>query len=75
MSCVWLVDALKGYFGFMPAQLPDKEKEFTILQSTDVSYFPKEAVNEATIRLMMMETLKFTGVICCGTMFSKTCFL
>ena len=50
-SVMYLVDALKSYVSFTPAQLTDKEEELTILHSMDISDFLKEAVNEATIRI------------------------
>ena len=50
-SVMYLVDALKSYVSVAPAQLTDMEEEFTSLQSMDISDFPKEAVNEATIRI------------------------
>ena len=50
-SVMFLVDALKSYVRFKPAQLTDIEEAFTILQSMDISDFPKEAVNEPTIHI------------------------
>ena len=50
-SVMYLVDAVKSYVSFTPAHLTHMEEEFTILQSMNVNDFPKEAANEATIRI------------------------
>ena len=49
-SVMCLVDVLKNV-SFTHAQLTDMEEEFTILQSIDISDFPKEGFNEATTRI------------------------
>ena len=68
-SVMCLVDVLKNV-SFTHAQLTDMEEEFTILQSIDISDFPKKDLMKQLPVLMMMETLKFTGLMCRGTIFS-----